>query len=96
MTTETDRHAMTPGLAEALGLLNVAARRVIAHGLVRLPEVHRLQIQKALEANQCALTVQIDIPAGAVRVLADGDGWLAPQVLMALEWNEPETDAVYQ
>ena len=76
---------MTPGLEQALALLNIAAQRVIAQSLVRLPEVHRQQIQSAVDSEQCALTVQIDLPSLDVRVLADGDGWIKPQVLFALE-----------
>lgn len=81
---------MTPALAEGLATLQLGAQRVIAAALARLPEVHRLQIRNAVEGGSCALTLQIDLPTMDVRVMADGDGWLQPQVLMALEWDAPD------
>lgn len=96
-TPNTDeRSQMTPQLAEALALLNVAARKVIAGGLVRLPPVHAEQIKNAIQQDQCRLTVQYDYPTGNVHVLADGDGWLKPQVLFATEWKEPNSTPNYQ
>lgn len=89
-------HTVTPQLAEALALLNVAARKVIAGGLVRLPPVHAEQIKNAIQQDQCRLTVQFDYPTGDVRVLADGDGWLKPQVLFATDWKEPAERPVLQ
>jgi hypothetical protein len=85
MNDQTTSESIDERLAEALALLAATAVRVASCGLARLPEVHRLQIQSAIDAERCALTVQCDLPNGEVRVLADGEGWLKPQVLFATE-----------
>ena len=86
MNTEPDtRDPIDERLAEALALLSATALRVSAAGMARLPAVHREQIQRAEDAGQCALTVQVDLPTLDLRVMADGAGWLAPQVLFATE-----------
>lgn len=85
MTGDNEISEITPGLAQGLETLRLGAQRCMAHALARLPAAHRQQIQDAVEARQCALTLQIDLPAYDVRVMADGPGWLKPQVLFALE-----------
>lgn len=88
-----DIYEMTPGLAHALSHLRAAATAVMAQALARLPPVHCQQIKSAVNAEQCELTLQIDLPSHAVRVLADGQGWLKPQVLFALELSKSEGTA---
>lgn len=85
MTDEIDRAPITTRLAEGLEVLRLGAQRVMAEALARLPAEHRQRIQRAVDADQCALTVQIDLPAYEVRVLADGTGWAQPQCLFAIE-----------
>ena len=89
MTTEiNDEERITPRLAQGLEAARLGAQRVIAEALARLPEVHRLQIQRAVDSGQCALTLQIDLPSYDVRVMADGEGWLKPQCLFVLKRDE--------
>lgn len=76
---------ITPRLAAGLSALTWAAERIMAESLARLPPPHAHSITSAVDAEMCCLTLQIDLPSLAVRVLADGPGWLAPQVLFALE-----------
>lgn len=87
---ENDVDAISPALADALAALLANSIRVASCGMARLPAVHRAQIQGAVDAESCALTVQIDLPDGAVRVLADGAGWLKPQVLFAVDFKKAE------
>jgi hypothetical protein len=80
---------ITPAMAAGLSALQLGAQRVIACALTQLPTEERNAIQAAVDSEQCALTLQIDFPSCAVRVLADGQGWLKPRCLMALELPEP-------
>lgn len=90
----TDEHTeITPRLAEGLEMLRLGAQRIMAEALARLPAVHRQQIQSAVDADQCALTLQIDLPNYEVRVMADGAGWAKPQVLFALDRSHRPLDA---
>lgn len=76
-------------LAEGLATLAAGAVRVASEGLAHLTAEYRAQIQQSVDAGQCQLTVQIDLPSGQVRVLADGPGWIKPQCLFAVELPEP-------
>jgi hypothetical protein len=80
-------------LADGLARLGSGAVRVASEGLAHLPADVRERIQRSVDAGQCALTVQIDLPSGAVRLLADGPGWIKPQCLFAVELPEPESAA---
>jgi hypothetical protein len=90
-TNSTPPAALEPGgpmserLAEGLAALAAAGVRVSAEALARLPAPYRDAIQRSVDNDQGALTVQVDLPSGAVRVLIDGEGWVAPQVLLAAE-----------
>lgn len=76
---------ITPRIQEGIQWLLQGAIRVSADGLVRLNEGYRQQIKNAIDAEQAALTVQIDLPGGTVRVLIDGENWAGPQCLFAIE-----------
>lgn len=85
---DNERDAVEPitdRLAEGLATLATGAQRTIAEALARLPATHRQQLMGAVDAGRCTLTLQVDFPALDVRVLADGEGWLKPQVLFALD-----------
>lgn len=87
--SETKSEPVTPQLAEQLARLMGGAIGVSSHGLSSLPAEHCARIRSAVDAEQCQLTVQIDLPSGNVRVLADGPGWLQPQCLFACEIPDP-------
>lgn len=88
MTTEPDtKEPISERLAEGLAKVAAGATRVAAEALAGLPPVHCQQIRQAIDAGKCALTLQIDLPSMDIRVLADGEGWLTPQCLFAVEWK---------
>lgn len=94
MTTEQDTiEPIKERLAEGLATVAAGAQRVIAEALAGLPAVHREQIRQAVDANKCTLTLQVDLPSMDIRVLADGEGWLKPQVLFAVSWEGRTDDA---
>lgn len=81
---------LSPGLAVALEQLLPAAIRMASYYGATIPEGYALQIREAVDAGQATLSVQIDLPSGAVRVLVDGEGFAGPTCLLALEASGDE------
>ena len=76
-------------LAEAAALMLPHAIRVASRALALCVPGYRRQIQQAIDDEAAAITVQCDLPSGAIRVLIDGDGWPRPQCLLAIDPSGP-------
>lgn len=75
----------TPRLEEACQALIAAATRVASYSHASVPPSYFQQIRAAVDDGKASLTVQVDLPAGSIRVLVDGEQWVAPQCLLNLE-----------
>lgn len=75
----------TPRLDDACRDLVAAATRVAGYSHASVPREFFDQIRAAVDDGKASLTVQVDLPTGAIRVLADGEDWLAPQCLLNIE-----------
>jgi hypothetical protein len=94
-TNENDFESseFTPHLIAGLQTLRAGAQAVIAQALARLPIADRKAILLAVDADQCTLTLAVDLPVFGVRVIASSPDWEEPQLLCALEPRPSQSHA---
>lgn len=93
MNESTPRPQLPERLAEGLRALVAGAFRVAAHvEFGGIPAEHWKRVKATIAAGDAQLTVQVDVPSAAVRVLVDGKAWAAPECLFSIELRpDPES-----
>jgi len=81
--------AVTPEMLLGCQALLAGAVRIASYAYTQVPADHWDRIRRAVDEGQAALTVQVDLPAGTVSVLVDGQGWIAPQCLLRIQPAPP-------
>jgi hypothetical protein len=88
------RSAIPARLADALNLLVSGALRAATYALEQLPPDERRKMMQLLEDGSGGYTVQIDLPSGEMRVMADAKHFAEPVVLLACEHQSPIFDRI--